>query len=300
MNLVDAALGYAQLRWPLPPCIPDEKAPLTRRGFKDATTDPEQIRQWWTRWPTANPAVATGTPGPDVIDIDTKHGRSGLKLYRRAWRAGHLRNPVAVVRTPSGGLHLWYNGTSQRGGAVGRDKALELKAVGGYVLLPPARVTVLGVGGYTGTYQLIEKGNPEAIVDFPAIRELLNPKPVHQPAAERTPRKPGELNPGDDYNQRGNWFDLLTSHGWTYLGHKGHIGYWRRPDKDTGVSATINAKGTNRLKVFTSSAIFEPDESYSLFGAYTVLEHDGRFRAAARALAEAGYGTPRDREKAAA
>jgi prophage regulatory protein len=41
-----AALEYAGWGLPVFPCG-DNKAPLTEHGFKDATTDPKQIREWW-------------------------------------------------------------------------------------------------------------------------------------------------------------------------------------------------------------------------------------------------------------
>lgn len=284
-----AALGYAELGWPVFPCRPDRKEPLTANGFKAATTDPGQIKQWWRRWPNANPAVATGAPGPDVVDIDTKHGRPGLDLYRKAWRAGHLRNPVAVIRTPSGGLHLWFNGTDQRGLAVGEKKSMELKAVGGYVLLPPAHIIVPGEGGYEGFYELIERGDPEAFVDFGPIRELLDPKPAYRRPAVNRPRDPNDLRVGDDFNQRIGWDELLSRYGWTYLYNRGHIGYWRRDGKERGVSATTNARGTDRLRVFTTSTDLDTD-SYSKFGFFAVMECGGQFGLAARTLAKLGFG----------
>lgn len=300
-TMVEAALGYAELGWPVFPCIPNGKEPLTRNGFKNATTLPGQIRHWWRRWPNANPAVATGAPGPDVVDIDTKHGRSGLDLYRTAWREGHLRNPVGVIRTPSGGLHLWYNGTDQRGSAVGRDKALELKAVGGYVLIPPAHIVVPGDGGYTGTYELIERGDPQATVDFAAIRDLLNPRPVIERHISRRTYSPDELSPGTDFNQRVDWADILFRHAWAFAFQRGRTRFWRRPDKERGISATTNALGTDRLHVFTSSTVFEPGQSYSKFGAFALLEYGGDYRAAARALGRLGFGKRnKDAEKVSA
>ncbi len=300
MNLVEAALGYAELGWPVFPCIPDAKEPLTKNGFKNASTMPGQIKYWWRRWPNANPAVATGAPGPDVVDIDTKHGRDGLDLYRRAWREGHFRTPVAVIRTPSGGLHLWFNGTDQRGQAVGKSKSLELKAVGGYVLLPPAHIVVPGEGGYSGHYEMIERRDIEATVDFDAVRDLLNPRPAYTPPARKRAWNPDEVRVGDDFNQRVDWHDILTRHGWTYLGQKGRTRLWRRPGKDRGISATTNALGTDRLHVFTSSTVFEQNESYSKFGAIAILEFGGQFAAATRALGRLGFGKRSNDTRAAA
>ena len=102
----DAALGYAGRGWPVLPIEPRGKAPLGRlvpHGVLDATTDPARIRAWWRARPDANVGIATGAPGPDVLDVDTKHGRNGGALFERARAAGLLRGAIRLVQTPSGG-----------------------------------------------------------------------------------------------------------------------------------------------------------------------------------------------------
>ncbi len=75
-RVLDRALAYARHGWPVFPCVPGGKEPATRHGFRDASTDPGQIRHWWNRLPGANVAIATGSPGPDVLDVD-QHGPPG-------------------------------------------------------------------------------------------------------------------------------------------------------------------------------------------------------------------------------
>ena len=97
----------------------------------------------------------------------------------------------------------------------------------------------------------------------------------------------GQLRPGDDYNQRGDLRELLTKHGWT-LAKAGENEYWRRPDKSTGWSATLKDRV---FYVFSANAApFEANRAYSPFSAHALLEHGGDFEAAARALAEQGFG----------
>src|SRR5215468_4194 len=70
---------------PVFPCNPDRtseryKAPLTKMGFKDATTDENQVTSWWSsHHPNALIGVPTGaTSGLFVLDIDTKDGKDGF------------------------------------------------------------------------------------------------------------------------------------------------------------------------------------------------------------------------------
>jgi len=54
-----------------PDCSSPAKHPRTRKGFRDATTDPETIARWWRQWPTANVALCTGgDSGLVVLDVD--------------------------------------------------------------------------------------------------------------------------------------------------------------------------------------------------------------------------------------
>src|SRR5258708_39019591 len=85
------ALGYARGGWPVFPCVPGQKIPATRHGFRDATTDEKQITAWFGRRFGWNLAIATGAPGPDVLDVD-EHGPAGngFAAFTRLPRAGLL------------------------------------------------------------------------------------------------------------------------------------------------------------------------------------------------------------------
>ena len=123
------ALAYARRGWPVFPCRPGRKEPDTPHGFKDATTDPARITAWWTAVPGRNVAIATGAPGPDVLDVDVRPGGNGYQALRRLSRAGLLAAPAAAVATPSGGLHLYYPGTGQASGRL-PGCHLDFKAAG--------------------------------------------------------------------------------------------------------------------------------------------------------------------------
>lgn len=76
--MINAALELADARWEVVPCWwagPRAKSPITKHGHLEATTDPDQIKLWWTKWPNA----MIGSPVPEsllVIDVDPRNGGS--------------------------------------------------------------------------------------------------------------------------------------------------------------------------------------------------------------------------------
>jgi hypothetical protein len=162
------ALAYARRGWPVFPCLPGQKIPATQHGFRDATTDPNQITGWFTRHPDHNLAIATGAPGPDVLDVD-QHGPAGngYTALGRLRRAGLLDGATAYVRTPSGGLHAYFTGTAQRSGHLSAQH-LDFLSSGGYILAPPSQV-----GGRP--YQVLKTTGRDGSLDWAAASRLLEP-----------------------------------------------------------------------------------------------------------------------------
>jgi len=161
------ALAYARQGWPVFPCRPGSKEPATRHGFKDATTDPGRITAWWNAGADRNVAIATGAPGPDVLDVDVRPHGSGYPAFRRLRQAGLARNPFAIVATPGGGLHAYYPGTGQRSGRLPAH-FLDFKAAGGYILAPPSQVA-------GREYQVVRRQDAGLSLDWAAATRLLDP-----------------------------------------------------------------------------------------------------------------------------
>jgi hypothetical protein len=171
--LLQIAQSWAGRGVPVLPIWPGGKTPLTRHGVYDATTDAETLCRWWGRWPDANVAIATGAPGPDVLDVDVRGDQSGWSALRRLREAGILPLGAPLAVTPSGGAHLYFRGTNQRNGSL-PDVHLDFRSVGGYVLVPPSRVTT---GTYSGSYRWQRAGAPTATLDWRAVTTLLRPPP---------------------------------------------------------------------------------------------------------------------------
>jgi len=157
---LSAALWYAEQGLHVFPLQPRSKVPHRgTRGFKDASTDEQVIRQWWDTWPDSNLAMATGHV-VDVLDFDgfDSHVAWGQR-YGGGW--GGIER-LAVVSTPRpGGLHIWRaaQGFRNRASVRRRDLALpgvDYRGLGGYVVLPPSTVT----SPHAGTYRFIVPYQP--------------------------------------------------------------------------------------------------------------------------------------------
>ncbi len=162
-ELLRAALAYAKRGYPVFPCRPGGKEPLTRRGFKDATTDRSRVHAWWTRWPGANIGIPTGeASGLLVLDEDRTGALSELP--------GELPK-TTTARTGGGGLHMLYRypaGEEIRNSASKLGAGIDVRGEGGYVIAPPSRTT--------GPYEWIER---LPLADTPAwLLEALRKPPV--------------------------------------------------------------------------------------------------------------------------
>jgi hypothetical protein len=166
--ILHQALAFARGGWRVFPCLPGQKIPATPHGYRDATTDQQQIKGWFGRGRDWNLAVATGAPGPDVLDVD-EHGEAGngYAAFRQLREAGLLDGAAAYVRTPSGGLHAYFAGSAQHNGHLPAHH-LDFRSAGGYILTPPSRID-------GRPYQLVRALRGRGALDWDAVVRHLNP-----------------------------------------------------------------------------------------------------------------------------
>lgn len=133
------ALELAARGWHVFPCGPD-KAPLTRHGEKDASADEATICDWWRRWPDAMVGVACGPSGLVVVDVDVKGDKPG-PFHLRRLEGAHGELPLTyTVRTPSGGVHYYFQRPELPPGhripqAVDRPaRGIDVRADTGYIV----------------------------------------------------------------------------------------------------------------------------------------------------------------------
>jgi Bifunctional DNA primase/polymerase, N-terminal/Primase C terminal 1 (PriCT-1) len=132
-RILRAALWYGERGKPVFPCKPD-KSPYTGHGFKDATADRSRIHAYWSRHRGASIGMPTGErSGFFVLDVDRLEALEELEA-----RIGKLPATL-TVRTPSGGLHLYFphaDGITNSTG--GLPESIDVRGEGGYVLTPPS------------------------------------------------------------------------------------------------------------------------------------------------------------------
>ncbi|MFJ4185062.1 bifunctional DNA primase/polymerase [Kitasatospora sp. NPDC089509] len=151
-------------------------------GFHAATTDQDLLGAWWRVNPGFGTGVACGPAGLVVIDVDShatevpardrllpgipihdgvnldglENGYHTLALLAALRQAPDPSQDTGTlrVRTPSGGLHIWYRDearhrfTCSTGSSPGRALAwqVDVRAHGGYIVAPS---TVTTGGSYT-------------------------------------------------------------------------------------------------------------------------------------------------------
>jgi putative DNA primase/helicase len=170
-SIMIAAMNYACNGLPIFPCKLD-KTPYTARGFKDATSDANEVTELWTRWPGASIGMPTGTmSGRFVIDVDPRHnGHKSLAELQSKY--GPLPQTLES-KTGGGGRHLFFEcrGLDIRNSAGVLGVGLDVRGNGGYVILPPSPHES------GNSYEWVN-GGTEVVLDMPQWLEslVLNPQ----------------------------------------------------------------------------------------------------------------------------
>lgn len=126
---LEAALEYARASFSVFPLKPRSKAPATTNGLKDATTDEQRIRNWWTFNPEYNIGLRTGD-GLVVVDIDSPKMTPESEAF-----VNTLPEETMVVSTGRG-LHFYFRGDGKN--TAGRLPGIDTRGSGGYVVAAPS------------------------------------------------------------------------------------------------------------------------------------------------------------------
>lgn len=154
MTRCDQALALAREGFHVFPIAAGKKAPPLISDFPNqATTDDEQIREWWIRHPDANIGISTTRYGESeallVVDVDNKGDKHGDHELLRLELDGREMPDTYRVATPTGGWHLYYRVDAPvRQGADLLGRGVDVRSRGGYVV---AAGSTVEHGAYAAT-----------------------------------------------------------------------------------------------------------------------------------------------------
>ncbi|MCI0701616.1 MAG: bifunctional DNA primase/polymerase [Planctomycetia bacterium] len=284
------------------------------REYAERLPTLDELKRWHSRPNRHGIGVAGGVASGNlaVFDFETWaafiHWGGSLAAVDRE----HLAR-CPVIGTPGGGAHVYVRLVEPMKGCklartVAGETLIEIRGCQHYVVAPGSPPVCHPL---RRSYRLLRPGwldgepfEPMPLdvwhgltvlaaelneYSRPAAREVVGDRPASAATGDR---------PGDDFNQRIQWGDILTPHGWKVYRSTAGATYWCRPGKSpAGVSASTGfcrgLSGRDLLYVFsTSAAPFDAETCYSRFAAYALLNHHGDFKAATRALGVAGYGRP--------
>lgn len=267
-----------------------------------------EFRLWFARLQPFGIALIHGAISGNSEAVDVDCGDIFDDFHAQALEAVPALVNAPLIATPrlDGGRQIIYRNVDPPSGNLilarrpdpekpGKFKtAIETRGEGGYTVTigspsqcHPANRPYRLIGGSFRTIPTLTADQRAALhtvaLGFdqaPAIGHVRASALAASPAAVTGDR------PGDDFNRRASWEQILEPHGWRCMRGLGSVGYWSRPGKSCGTSATTNYADTGLLYVFSSNAEpFEGCRAYTKFGAFTLLEHHGDFAEAARECA---------------
>jgi putative DNA primase/helicase len=132
MNFRDIAMIYREHNWSVIPLQARGKRPIIRwEPYQTRLAAPEQVMEWWTRWPGANIGIATGAiSGIVVLDVD---GQEGIETL-----AEHGLPVTPMSHTGKGAHFIFKHPGGEIRNFARRAPGLDLRGDGGYIVAPPS------------------------------------------------------------------------------------------------------------------------------------------------------------------
>lgn len=269
-------------------------------GLLAAVADVDMVTAWW-RGPYRGANIGARVPtGLFVLDVDPRAGGDQHLAELEQTHGPLPPSPTVLSGRGDGGRHHYLQHPGGKVSQTRLPKGVEIKTSSGYVLLPPSTHPA------TGKPYMWVQPVPQPPPAPAWLLDLLLPAAAPKPTAR--PWRPSSNGAGsagtarfsvtaiaDAFNATASWADILVPHGWACLDHNPDTdgAAWRHPAATSRVSATVRH---GCLFVYTpntplpQTAAGDP-RGVTRFRAHVLLNHAGDYQAAARDLAERGYGT---------
>lgn len=284
------------------------------KEFQDRQPTQDELLAWFNNDQVQGLGVITGPISGNLLMIEFEGRAVEQKLHLRAAEAikaaGFEELWQSVVdgyteATPSGGIHFLVkvdgpaiDGNTKLASKPGEDGGclIETRAAGGFSICAPSGGTAHPSGKswtmIAGSIETIPTITTDEMNELFTILATFDEMPKAEiTKQELTKREFNPALPGDDYNARMTWEEILEPIGWKKVFTQAEKTLWRRPNKDEGISASTNHGGYDTFYVFSTSTTFEANKSYSKFAVYAHLHHHDDFKQAAQALRFLGFGS---------
>jgi len=239
--------------------------------------------------------------GLEVVDIDTKYQTFEIwdEIKRRI--RTELFEKLHIVRTRSGGYHLYYKCEEIEGNQKLANRlptndefksnphiksycVIETRGEAGYVAAPPSE-----------GYQILQEGihfitieeRQELLTLMRSFNEVVEEHIIE--AHNKPSAKDYGLSPFDDYNKRVDFVGLMEECGWKKVKNGGSRIYFLRPGGTSEHSGSYNTE-MGLFSVFSTNTPFQVGRGYKPAAVYTILKCNSDFKMAARTLLDAGFG----------
>ncbi|MDO8751540.1 MAG: bifunctional DNA primase/polymerase, partial [Dehalococcoidia bacterium] len=305
----------------VPPKEDGSKAPLGEwKEYQAARPTESELDQWYAD-SRQGVGLITGKISGNVELFEFDAVSEAYDPFVKLARAAGLGDVIERIETgyletsPSGGIHWLYRCAEITGNTKlaerpkrPREKKhpkdnsqvlIETRGERGYAIVAPSFGRVHESGNpyelLHGAFDTIATITPEERTALWELARTFDQMPRKERPKERARRQEETRaggRPGDDFNARTTWPEVIEAHGWERVYERGEIGYWRRPGKERDLSATTGFGG-DWLYCFSTSTEFEAQQTYTKFAAYALLNHGGDYAAAARELAKRGFGSAR-------
>ena len=182
-NIAKALELSSKFGWQIFPAKPHDKSPFISGWQYRASADPIEIEQMFTPFPEAMIGLPTGPiNGLTILDLDRKNGVDGVESFRRMTLPCSTR---AVVRTPTGGFHLYFRTWNKiLPSPIGILPGIDIRSNGAYVIAPGS-ISDFGSYDWGGDDQV----KPDSITELCSMLENFIQNPPNRRIGKKHKRE---------------------------------------------------------------------------------------------------------------
>lgn len=197
--MIDKALALVAQGYKVFPLVPDSKKPAIKAWQKAATTDPEQVKEWWSAGSLRN--IGIHCIDMAVLDIDVKNGVDGYEALKTI-----PHTPTLTSQTPTGGAHLLYTMPPghQAKNKTGMLEGIDVRAKNGYIVAPGSILNGI-------EYKWANPGTPINMIP-PALFEMMDREGPKQALTNNLGPTPSDFNTLPDKINARSRDDLVYRH----------------------------------------------------------------------------------------